>query len=310
MTLTELRYIVAVARERHFGRAAEACYVSQPTLSVAVKKLEDELGVILFERSKTDVSLTPAGEKIVAQARRVLMEAEGVKTLAQASRDPLAGVLRLGAIFTIGPYLLPHLVPKVKELAPDMPLAIEEDFTANLRRKLREGEVDAILIALPFHEAEVEVEPLFEEPFVVLVPEGHEWAKASRINPEDLAGQPLLMLGQGHCFRDQVLQQCPACTAGEPGSTTTLFEGSSLETIRQMVASGYGITVLPEIASAPPYAAGLHLPVKPFTAPGPNRTVALAWRRSFPRLDAIRIVARAIRESALANVRWLPERAA
>lgn len=306
MTLTELRYITAVARERHFGRAAEASFVSQPTLSVAVKKLEDELGVVLFERSKTDVSLTPAGERIVAQARKVLMEAEGVKALAQASRDPLAGVLRLGAIFTIGPYLLPHLVPRVKQLAPAMPLQIEEDFTANLRRKLREGEVDAILVALPFTEAEVEVEALFEEPFVVLVPESHAWADRPQIDPVELAGQALLMLGQGHCFRDQVLQQCPACAAGEPGSTTTLFEGSSLETMRQMVASGYGITVLPGIASTPPYAAGApSLPVKPFRQPGPQRTVALAWRRSFPRRDAIRVLSRAIREANLPGVRWL-----
>ncbi|MBI2381162.1 MAG: hydrogen peroxide-inducible genes activator [Gammaproteobacteria bacterium] len=304
MTLTELRYIAAVARERHFGRAAEACFVSQPTLSVAVKKLEDELGVALFERSKTEVSLTPAGERIVAQARKVLMEAEEVKALAQASRDPLAGVLRVGAIFTIGPYVFPRLVPGVKALAPAMPLQIQEDFTANLRRRLREGEVDAILIALPFNEPEVEVLPLFDEDFVVLVPEEHEWAARREVPPAELAGQPLLMLGQGHCFRDQVFQQCPACVANEPGSTTTLFEGSSLETIRQMVASGYGITVLPRIAAEPALASHAGVATRPFAAPAPGRSVALAWRRSFPRQAAIAVLVKALRGSGLDGVSW------
>lgn len=304
MTLTELRYIVAVAREQHFGRAAERCFVSQPTLSVAVKKLEDELGVVLFERSKTDVSLTPAGARIVAQAKRVLLEAEAVKEVAQASRDPLAGVLRIGAIFTIGPYVLPHLIPEVKRLAPAMPLQIDEDFTGNLRRKLRDGDLDAILIALPFTETEVEVLALFEEPFVVLLPDDHDWRNKSAIDPAELAGQPLLMLGQGHCFRDQVLAQCPACVSSEPGSMNNLLEGSSLETIRQMVASGYGITVLPNIASQSPRR-GEALSIKPFQQPAPGRIVALAWRRSFPRTEAIAVLSKALRASAVSGVRWL-----
>src|SRR5438105_10893833 len=244
MTLTELRYIVAVARERHFGRAAEACFVSQPTLSVAVKKLEEELGVTLFERGPGEVTVTPAGQKIVEQAQRVLEEAPRIKELAAARRDPLAGPLRLGAIYTIGPYLLPKLIPILRKSAPAMQLHIQENFTHRLSDALKSGEVDAILIALPFVEPGIETRALYDEPFFVAIPKGHRWEGRKRVTSEELTKESLLLLGEGHCFRDQVLEFCHT-------ARTRAIEGGSLETIRQMVASGVGVTVLPATSVHP-----------------------------------------------------------
>src|SRR5512146_2238462 len=210
MTLTELKYIVALAREKHFGRAAEKCYVSQPTLSVAVKKLEDELGAILFERGQNEVRTTPVGEQIVAQAERVLSEANRVKELADAAGDPLAGPLRLGAIYTIGPYLLPKLVPLIKQRAPKMPLMIEENFTDRLLESLKRGDLDVAVLALPIAEPGLVAQPVYDETFRVLVPTAHGWAKKKNVTPGELIGEPLLMLGRGNCFRDQVLDLCSA----------------------------------------------------------------------------------------------------
>src|SRR3954467_10596570 len=238
MTLTELRYIVAVARERHFGHAAEACFVSQPTLSVAVKKLEEELGLTLFERSTGEVSVTPSGQRIVEQAQRVLEEASRLKDLAAAGRNPLEGPLRLGAIYTIGPYLLPKLIPILRRAAPAMQLHIQENFTHRLGESLKSGEVDVILIALPFEEPGIETRAVYDEPFFVAVPKGHPWEGRKRVTSEELTKESLLLLGEGHCFRDQVLEFCHP-------SRTRAIEGGSLETIRQMVASGVGVTVLP-----------------------------------------------------------------
>ena len=209
MTLTELRYIVAVARERHFGRAAETCFVSQPTLSVAVKKLEDELGVTLFERGPGEVSVTPAGQKIVEQAQRVLEEASRIRELAAAGKDPLAGPVRLGAIYTIGPYLLPKLIPILRRAAPAMQLHIQENFTHVLAELLKNGEVDVILIALPFAEAGIEARAVYDEPFMVAVPTNHPLAKRKSIPAEELKKETMLLLGTGHCFRDHVLEVCP-----------------------------------------------------------------------------------------------------
>jgi LysR family hydrogen peroxide-inducible transcriptional activator len=208
MTLTELRYIVAVARERHFGRAAETCFVSQPTLSVAVKKLEDELGLTLFERGPGEVSVTPAGRRIIEQAQRVLEEASRIRELAAAGKDPLAGPLRLGAIYTIGPYLLPKLIPILRRTAPAMQLLIQENFTHRLAEELRSGEVDVILVALPFEAPGVMTRPVYDEPFMVAVPKGHPWENRKRVTSEELTNESLLLLGEGHCFRDQVLDIC------------------------------------------------------------------------------------------------------
>ncbi len=206
MTLNELRYIVAVARERHFGRASEACHISQPTLSVAVRKLEEELGVTLFERAPGEVGVTPVGRRIVEQAQRVLEEAAAVKRLASQGQDELTGMLRLGVIYTIGPYLLPHLIPRLRRRAPNMPLQIEENYTAVLSERLKDGELDVLILSLPFEEPGIMTRPVYEEPFVVLVPTGHPLEQVTTIDTPTLARQDLLLLGPGHCFRDQVLR--------------------------------------------------------------------------------------------------------
>ncbi|MFK7160161.1 hydrogen peroxide-inducible genes activator [Marinospirillum sp. MEB164] len=297
MTLTELKYIVTLAQERHFGHAAEKCFVSQPTLSVAVKKLEEELGVALFERSKSAVQLTPIGERIVAQAHRVLEQAATIKELAQLGKDQLSTPLRIGAIYTIGPYLFPQLVSGLRALAPQMPLYIEENYTAVLRQRLRSTELDAILVALPFTEPDVLTRPLYEEPFELLLPKNHPWAEREAIPIQELTSQKLLMLGEGHCFRDQVLEACPGLEANLKNSDQTLVaEGGSLETLRHMVASGMGITVLPHSAVAHHQYNHEVLVTRPFADPAPSRQVALAWRASFPRPKAIEALAQAIHQ--------------
>lgn len=312
MTLTELRYVVAVARERHFGRAARACFVSQPTLSVGVKKFEEELGVVLFERQSGEVVVTPSGKSIIDQARRVLEEADRVKLIAQQGVDPLKGELRVGAIYTVGPYLFPHVVPKVRRIAPEMPLVIEENFTANLRERLKQSELDVIIVALPFTEPGVVTWRLYEESFSIVLPAGHRWAKKKSLRSSELTEENLLLLGKGHCFRDQVVEACPECVggaAGEPLRNT--IEGSSLETIRQMVASGLGISVLP--ATSLEYGGGFgggrnRLLVEiPFAGRAPARTLVLAWRRSFPRIEAVAALRQAIFDCHLKAVRYLDE---
>ena len=307
MTLTELRYLVAVARERHFGKAAEACFVSQPTLSVAIKKLEDELGIAIFERGKTEVGITPIGKRIIEQAQHVLEETATIKQIALQGQDQLSGPLQLGAIYTIGPYLLPHIIPILHKAAPAMPLIIEESYTSRLRESLKQGDLDAILISLPFEEPGIVTLPLYDEPFYVVAPAAHPWREREQININELASQTLMLLGPGHCFRDQVLSACPACnhTAITEGSIQKTVQGSSLETIRHMVASGMGITVLPcSAASVNQYAQQL-LTIRPFTEPVPRRRVALAWRHSFPRPKAIEAIRQAIIASKLGCVTYL-----
>jgi len=307
MTLTELRYVTAVARERHFGRAAEACFVSQPTLSVAVRKLEDELGVMLFERNAAEVSVTPAGEKIVEQALRVLEEAEVIKQIAEQGRDQLVGPLRLGAINTIGPYLFPDLIPNLHELAPDMPLFVEEDFTAVLTEKLKQGQLDVIVISPPYNEPGVLTLPLYEEPFVVLLPTAHPLSKHETIGQQQLIDESLLLLGSGNCFRDQVIHACPDCISGDDGEHLLqhTLEGSSLETIRHMVASGMGITVLPcTAAGADRYSRRL-LTIRRFPEPVPHRQVALAWRKTFPRPQVVDVLKQAVARCNLSCVKRL-----
>ncbi len=298
MTLTELRYIVTLAQEQHFGRAAERCYVSQPTLSIAVKKLEDELGVALFERTKSRVQPTPLGEQIVAQANLVLEQTAAIKDMADAGKDQLSSPLSVGAIFTIGPYLLPQFIPHLQKLANKMPLYVEEGYTHSLRKKLRNGELDVIIIALPFVEPDVVTQNLYEEPFVVLMPQDHPLAAKAELLPTDLDGQQLLLLGEGHCFRDQVLTTCPNLQhhADDHGThnVRTAAEGSSLETLRHMVASGLGLTILPLSAAESSLYNSDVLVTRPFAAPSPSRTVALAWRASFPRHKAIDALRKAI----------------
>ena len=299
MTLTELRYIVALAETGHFRKAAEQCNVSQPTLSIAVKKLEEELEVALFERSRHRVTTTPIGERIVEQARTILRESRNLMNLAEAGRDPLGTVLSVGAIYTVGPYLFPRLVTRLHERVPGMPLFIEESFTANLRGKLTRGELDAIFVALPFTETEVVTREVYREPFVVLLPEGHPLEERDTIDPAELAQHRVLLMGEGHCFRDQVLEACaglPQAISERHAKGEAVLEGSSLETLKHMVASGLGITVLPRSAADLAQYGGHALAVRPFTDPAPERIIALAWRVSFPRHQAIDILADALRE--------------
>jgi LysR family transcriptional regulator, hydrogen peroxide-inducible genes activator len=301
LTLTELKYVVALAQERHFGRAAQKCFVTQPTLSLALAKLEDELGVKLFERNKSEVLVTARGQAIVEQARRVLDEVGKIQHLARGGQDQLSGALRLGVIPTIGPYLLPDLIPILRKRAPGMPLILEENLTGNLAPMLREGELDVVIVALPFALPGVQNHVVYEEPFSIVVPEGHRWEERKGVKPAELAGENLLVLNSGHCFRDQVLEACPG------QSNTALPEGragSSLETIRNMVASGLGVSVLPASALTPRYASKL-LRVVPFSAPVPSRKVALAWRASFDRPMAVETLATAIQAVKLPCLRML-----
>lgn len=289
MTLNELRYIVAVARERNFRRAAEKSFVSQPALSLAIKKLEDELGVSLFERKKSDITLTPVGERIVEQAALVLDEAARIRDIARQGSDQLVGTLRLGVIHTIGPYLLPDLITVLSQAAPRMPLEVEENTTASLETQLRSGAVDAAIIALPFDLPGVETIGLYDEAFVVVVPSGHPWAGKRYIDAASLAEEKVLLLNSGHCFSNQVIEACP-----ELSRKGEVLQGNSLETIRNMVASGLGITVLPCSAASERYRNPL-LKVIPFREPAPTRRVALATRKSFVRVEAIDALADAVR---------------
>ena len=329
MTLTELRYIVAVAREKHFGKAAETCYVSQPTLSVAIKKLEDELEVKLFERSAGDVTVTPLGQEIVRQAQMVLEQAAGIKEIAKRGQDPLAGPLALGVIYTIGPYLLPDLVRQAIERTPQMPLVLQENFTARLLEMLRTGEIDCAILAEPFPDTALATAALYDEPFLAAVPSTHPLAERDFVTSQDLKQETMLLLGTGHCFRDHVLEVCPefARFSSDAEGIRKSFEGSSLETIKHMVAAGMGVTLVPRLSvpkramlAAKPTgkprrktrdddtdeAFVRYLPIHdgPKAEP-PTRRVVMAWRRSFTRYEAIAALRNAIYACELPGVRRL-----
>ncbi|MBI5861901.1 MAG: hydrogen peroxide-inducible genes activator [Rhodocyclales bacterium] len=300
MTLTELRYIVALAREQHFGRAAEKCHVAQPTLSVAVRKLEESLGVTLFERRSNEIRPTVVGTQIVEQAARVLNEAARITELAAAGRDPLAGPLRLGVIYTIGPWLLPVLVPLLKQRTPNMPLILAEGYTDVLLEKLRNFELDALVLALPVNEPGLIAQAVYDEPFRLLLPAAHPWVKCKTIGTLQLLDEPLLMLGPGNCFRDQVLDLCARASHGQ---SPQVLESSSLETIRYMVASGVGVTVMPSSSVDTLAADDPLLRVRPFAQPTPTRRVGLVWRSSFPRQPAIDALRDALLASRLPGTR-------
>ncbi|MDB5859232.1 MAG: oxyR [Ramlibacter sp.] len=316
MTLTELKYIVAVAREKHFGRAAEACFVSQPTLSVAIKKLEDELEVKLFERSANEVAVTPLGDEIVRQAQSVLEQAAAIKEIAKRGKDPLAGPLRLGVIYTIGPYLLPDLVRQAIARTPQMPLMLQENFTVKLLEMLRTGEIDCAIMAEPFPDAGLAIAPLYDEPFLVAVPITHPLAVHKTIDAEELKKETMLLLGTGHCFRDHVLEVCPefARFSSDAEGIRKSFEGSSLETIKHMVAAGMGVTLVPRLAvprdafaAKPKRRSDDQAFVKyiPFEGDPPSRRVVLAWRRSFTRYEAIAELRNSIYACELPGVKRL-----
>jgi LysR family hydrogen peroxide-inducible transcriptional activator len=302
MTLTELRYIVAVAREKHFGRAAEACHVSQPTLSVAIKKLEEELDVKIFERGGSEVSVTPLGEQIVRQAQQVIEQAAAIREIAKSGKDPLCGPLRLGIIYTIGPYLLPELVRHAIEMTPQMPLMLQENFTVKLLEMLRTGDLDCAILAEPFPDTGLAIAPLYDEPFMAALPRKHPLAGRRSISAEELKRETMLLLGTGHCFRDHVLEVCPefARFSSDAEGIRKSFEGSSLETIKHMVASGMGVTVVPMLSV--PRESQPHVVYIPFAAPVPSRRVVLAWRRSFPRYEAIAALRNAVYACELPGV--------
>ncbi|MDP3654428.1 MAG: hydrogen peroxide-inducible genes activator [Rhodoferax sp.] len=318
MTLTELKYIVAVAREKHFGKAADACYVSQPTLSVAIKKLEQELDVKLFERSANEVTVTPLGEEIVRQAQSVLEQAANIKDIAKRGKDPLAGSLRLGVIYTIAPYLLPDLVRQVIKRTPQMPLMLQENFTVKLMEMLRTGELDCAILAEPFPDAGLAVAPLYDEPFFAAVPMTHALAAQGSVTTEQLKRENMLLLGSGHCFRDHVLEVCPefARFSSDAEGIRKSFEGSSLETIKHMVAAGMGITLVPRLSvprealeSKRRRAEDAYIKYLPLQdgngVPPPTRRVVLAWRRSFTRYEAIAALRNAIYACELPGVHRL-----
>jgi LysR family transcriptional regulator, hydrogen peroxide-inducible genes activator len=322
VTLTELKYIVAVARERHFGKAAEACFVSQPTLSVAVKKLEEELDLKLFERNANEVTVTPLGDEIVRQAQSVLEQAAHIKDIAKRGKDPLAGPLKLGVIYTIAPYLLPALVRQVIARSPQMPLLLQENFTTKLLEMLRTGEIDCAILAEPFPDSNLALAPLYDEPFYAAVPAHHALAQQASVTTAQLKNETMLLLGNGHCFRDHVLEVCPefARFASNAEGIRKSFEGSSLETIKHMVAAGMGMTLVPRL-SVPEEAvvpknrraaASLvkYLPVQDLSAEGtslapPTRRVVLAWRRSFTRYEAIAALRNAVYGCELPGVQRL-----
>ena len=303
MTLSEFRYIVAVAKELHFGRAAEKCFVSQPTLSVAIKKLEDELGVTLFERHQHEVSITPIGEAIVKQAELILNETNNLKEIAALNKNELAGELKLGVIYTIGPYLLPKLIPIINKKAPDLVLLIEEDYTENLAKKLKAGDIDIAILANPFDESGISTELLYEEPFVVALPNGHALTRKKKLSANDLLNDTMLLLKTGNCFRDQVTKLCPSCVnpTGQDQQIQKTLESSSIETIRQMVASGVGITILPKLSIDTKSSLKGLLEYRPFSKPEPSREVIIAYRRSFPRMKAVELIRSSISNCKLDN---------
>lgn len=301
MTLNELRYIVAVAQELNFRRAAEKTFVSQPALSLAIQKLEDELGVKIFERGKSEISVTQVGAEIIEQAQRAIEEVARIRELARQGKDQLASTLRLGIIYSVGPYLLPDLVPALKKLAPGITLEIEENITANLETLLRNGKLDAIIIALPFGDAGIHTRPLYDEPFEVVVDKQHRWSTRRNIKAQELSSEKVLLLDSGHCFSNQVAEACPELDR----RGADIQQGTSFETIRNMVASGLGITVLPASANSARYRNRL-LQVIPFAKPAPTRRIALAWRKSFARTQAIEVLGKAIAMTKLTGISHLP----
>ncbi|MDP3514108.1 MAG: LysR substrate-binding domain-containing protein [Sulfuritalea sp.] len=290
MKLSTLRYLVAFADEGSFSRAAERCHISQPTLSVALQNLEAELGVTLIERGKSHVALTDIGWQVVAQVRKTLDEARRIELVAQLGKDPLAGDFRLGVIHTIGPYLLPELIAAMRKTAPNTRFYIEESMTALLTDSLKYGTVDAAIIALPFAVKGLQVQPLYDEAFEVIVPKGHRWARRKKVASHEVRGEEVLVLKAGNCFREQVLDACPDISHAE-GS---LHEGHSIETVRCMVASGYGVSVLPAGSLRGIYRNGMVVAI-PFEVPAPSRRVALAWREGFTRPQVIEAIIAAVK---------------
>ncbi|HQX92019.1 MAG TPA: DNA-binding transcriptional regulator OxyR [Thermomonas sp.] len=298
MNLRDLKYLVTLADLRHFGKAAQACFVSQPTLSTQIKKLEDELGVALIERAPRKVMLTPAGQDAVQRARRIMAEVEAMKQAARRSRDPEAGSLRLGVFPTLGPYLLPHVVAPLHQRFPQLELLLVEEKSDVLLQRLRDGKLDAALLALPLHDEQLHAQFLFEEPFLFAAPSTHPLAKQSSMAMDALGHETLLLLEDGHCLRDQALDVCRLSGAQEKSG----FRATSLETLRQMVAAGVGVTLLPALSVHAPIAASPNVQLIPFRAPVPSRKIALVWRKSSALDDFLQTLGNAIGKLAQAQL--------
>lgn len=293
MNLRDLKYLVALADTGHFGRAAAKSHVSQPTLSAQIKKLEEQLGVLLLERRPRHVALTEVGARVVARARRILQEAGDITELARASRDPLAGALKVAFIPTLGPYLLPLVTPRIRKQLPRLQLLLYEYQTGALLERLRAGELDLGVLALGVDVSGLEVLPLHEEAFTLAVPAGHRLAKKNAVRPDDLAGETLLLLEDGHCLRDQALDVCSRIDVREAED----FRATSLETLRQMVAAGLGVTLLPELATQGPFAQAKSVAIRAFVKPAPRRTIGAVWRKSSTRAPAIAAVCDALKKA-------------
>ncbi|HAW45217.1 MAG TPA: LysR family transcriptional regulator [Sutterella sp.] len=300
MTLNELKYVLALVREKHFGKAAASCGVAQPSLSVAVKKLEEELGVALFERRAQQVLPTAVGLSVAEEARKVFGHVERIRDVARQGLDPLAGPFRLGIIYTVCPYLVPSLIREVTKSAPSMPLVLEENFTENLLEALRKNEIDAAIVALPVTTPGMMIAPLYEEEFIVAVPKDHPFAGQKKLSRADIATERLLLLSKGHCMRDQVLDFCPESENASVG----VVNGTTLFTIREMVAQGLGITLLPA-SSVPRAKADADIAFGYFAAPKPTRRIVLVWRQGFNRLEAIETLRGALSEVKLNGCRAL-----
>ena len=286
-TLRQLEYIVALAAERHFGRAAQACFVTQPALSAQVRELESMLGLRIFERDSRRVLVTPAGAELVERARRILVEVDELVEAARVARQPLCGTLRVGVIPTVGPYLLPRAIPRMRRKHRELRLRLREDHTVRIVAELEAGRLDLLLLALEAELGNAETLPLFRDDFLAVMPADHPLARKKRLRQEDLSGQQVLLLDDGHCLRDQALAVCSAQGASELGD----FRATSLSTLTQMVADGDAMTLLPELALGVETRGRRDLAVRPFRSPAPHRTIGLAWRPSSPREDEFRVLA-------------------
>lgn len=286
MTITELKYIIALAKEKHFGRAAQSVFVSQPTLSIGIKKLEDELGVAIFERLSNKVIPTQVGEKIIEAAKNTLMSTDIIRAIADEAKGNLIGSIKFGAIYTICPYLLPKIIPDLQQTAPNIRLYVTENYTHQLIESLKDGSLDVALVSLPIPESNLfEIKPIFTEDFYVIMPKGHHLEQYDSLTTEHLTGERVFLLGGGNCFRDQVLQACPNCLS-EDAKEKSFIQGGSLETIRMMVAGRLGISIFPKMALTQDD----NISIRPFANPVPKRQIALVWRKSFIQqatLDAV-----------------------
>ncbi len=291
MNFRAMQYFVKLAELKHFSRAAKACFVSQPTLSTQIRKLEEELGVSLVERAPRKVMLTPIGEDIAHRARHVLRDIENIKIAARRSKDPATGTIRLGIFPTLAPYLLPHVIPEIRRRYPDLGLQLAEEKTKDILKMLDQGRLDAGLLALPVEDHGMDVEVLFEEPFVTAMPAAHPLSDKQVISLKDLEGEELLLLEEGHCLRQHALAVCELAGAHERVD----FHATSMETLRQMVAANAGVTLMPVLSVKPPIAVTPNIALRPFAAPAPSRTIALVWRSSSPLGDFLRELAESLK---------------